>query len=377
MWSAAILAVWLVVQPWFVWPALHQDVSQRLTLVCCCVALGLLRFGDVTPQTPLPRGVGWWVAILLGVMTSHHWHLLSDGGYFQFFQETALFADGLLVVIALIWGLWALQQLPRAWFGRLRWVGLGMCTLNLLFAVAQAQGLNWHLGTPQLTDVAASDVARYGFNLYKPSGVMGYDRSLGAYAVLWLPILWTWRRWMALIPLACIVLASKVTAWIGVAVVVWWLCPGWKWKVLGILMALGAAVWWSDGELVKKIPMRLLTWWHTLQGVQAYWVRGVGFSPMTSTMVRQQFGYALPGLHSDWLSLAFHAGAVVTAWAAGWMVWLAHRRPRTPMAKALQASLVAIAVMSVGQSVVSRPSVAGILLILLAWFWSEQEGVMG
>ena len=385
MWSALVLAVWLGVQPWLSWPELFQETSHRLTLVICCVALGLLRFGHAERMRPLPRSLGWWVAALLLVMASHHWHLIRDAAYFTFFQETALFADGVLVVVALVWGLWALRQLPAVWFQRLPWAGLALVSLNLLLSLGQARGLNWHLGTPQLSDLTADAVRIHHLNPYHPSGFMGFDRCLGAYAVAWLPILWTWwkpfQQWpwvrpLAILPLGCVLLAAKVTTWIGVGVVVWWMLPGWKWKLGGVAACLAAAIWWSDGELVKKIPMRLLTWWHTAQAVSVYWLCGVGFHPMTSTLVRQKFGFALPGLHSDWLSLAFHAGAGIAAWAAGWVVWLVTQRPRTPMAKALQASLAGLAVMSLGQSVVSHASVASLALILMAWWWVEQQGVV-
>jgi len=376
MWSAVIVAVWLGIQPWALWPGLFQETSHRLTLVCCCVTLGLLRFGDARAHQPLPRSVGWWVAALLLVMTSHHWHLIREASYFQFFQETALFADGVLMVIALTWGLWALWQLPIAWARWLPWCGVALVSLNLVLACAQQVGIPWTLGTFHPgSDFSPELITKYGLSPYRPSGFMGFDRSLGAYAVAWLPILWTWKRWAAFPALGCICLASKVTTWVGVGVVAWWLLPE-KWKGVGVMASCVAALWWSDGDLAKKIPMRVMTWWHTAQAVSVYWWRGVGFHPMTSTVVRQHFGYALPGLHSDWLSLALHAGTLITAWAAGGMGWVARQRPRTSMARALQASLVALAVMSLGQSVVSQSSLASLAMIFAVWWWREQQGVM-
>ena len=62
--------------------------------------------------------------------------------------------------------------------------------------------------------------------------------------------------------------------------------------------------------------------------------------------------------------------------ASGWVAWLACLRPRTPMAKALQASLLAIAVMSLGQSVVSQANVASLMLVLVVGWWHEQQGVV-
>ena len=43
------------------------------------------------------------------------------------------------------------------------------------------------------------------------------------------------------------------------------------------------------------------------------------------------------------------------------------------MARALQASLLALAVMGMGQSIVSHPSVASVAMILVVWWWQEQR----
>ena len=382
MWSAAVLTVWLGVQPWLAWPGLFSDTSHRLTLVICCVALGLLRFGDTAPHRPLPRAICWWAAALLLVMTSHHWHLIRDAAYFEFFQETALFSDGVLLAVSVVWGFWALRQVPIAWFRLLPWIGVALCSINLILSLGQANGMNWHIGTPHPVDCTAEAIARYHISAYKPSGFLGFDRVLGAYSVAWLPILWlAWRpfprrQWfgpLALIPIVCIILASKVTTWIGVAVVVWRLCDRLIWRLSGCALALIAAVRYSDGSFLLKIPMRALTWLHTAQGAGTFWWRGAGFNPLAATSIRQQFGYALPGLHSDWLALAFHAGIVMAVSAACYVVWLVVQRPLTPMAGALQASVAAIAVMSAGQSVVSQSQLSGLIMVLVAWLLAEQE----
>lgn len=317
------------------------------------------------------------MAGLLLVMTSHHWHLIHDAAYFTFFQETALFSDGVLMVVALCWGLWALLQIPLAWFSWIRIAGVVFLIVNLVFAVAQWHGLNWHLGVPHPVNLSSAEVTRYQLSAYRASGVLGLDRSLGAYAVAWVPILWSWKRWTVVIPMVCILLAAKVTAWVGVAVVVWWLCPRWWGRLVLVGTALLAMLWCTDGELMKKIPMRVITWWHTAQGIQAFWWRGVGFHPITSTMIRQRFGYALPGLHSDWLSLAFHAGIVLALTAMLWVWKMVTQPARTTTSVALQASLAAIAVMSLGQSVVSHARIAGLMMIVIAWSIAEQrEGVV-
>lgn len=385
MGKVLILGIWIGVQPWLMWPGLSQDVSQRLTLVCCAVALGLMQFGNTHSIRPLPRALGWWVFALLVVLTSHHWSLIRHAAYFEFFQETALFADGITVVIALTWGLWALQQCPAAWFRYLPWAGTGMVCLNLVFALAQWQGLPWTWNTLHPADIVPGDVERYGLRPFKPSGLMGLDRSLAAYGVAWLPVflVWTpwtsrthwWKRipWMAALPLILILFAGKVTAWIGVGVVAWRLLPSWRWRVVSVLLTGAAVWWWTDGDLLKKVPMRLITWHHTVQAIGTEWWRGFGFHPMTEAMVRQRFGEILPGLHSDWLKLAFHAGVVM----AGWAAWLWARTvwwtPRTLMAKALQASLAALGVMAIGQSVVTHARLGGLALIFLAWLWHEQQ----
>ena len=359
MWSALVLGIWLLVQPWLVWPYVAPEISHRLTLVVCCVSLGLLRFGDRGTHVPLPAGLNRWIAALLVVLCIQHVHLIRDSTYFQFFQETALFSDGLIDIIALAWGLWALIQLPRAWFRWLPWVGLAMLALNGVFALAQSFGWAWHLGSFHPVQWVP------GISV---SGIMGLDRFLGAYAVAWLPICVLVNPWLALIPLSLVAASGKVTAWIGATVAVGIVRPRWLWIIVPI--ALIGVLRFSDGDLAKKMPLRLKTWQTTAHATLEHSVKGWGVGFLTGPSARLKYGTPLPSIHSDWLALAFHFGWPLTLWALLGIRWLM-RHPRSDVEAALRASLLALGAMAMIQAVLSG-RIVGVALVLLAWLIVER-----
>jgi hypothetical protein len=291
------------------------------------------------------------------VMISHQWHVVQDGAYFEYFQETALFSDGLLVMLACVWGWWALIQLPSTWWPWVYRAGLAMLVLNAVYAIAQASGCRWTLGAGHPVGVW---------------GVMGVDRALGAYAVAWLPLVWQRTRWLVWLPLLLIVLAGKITTWLGVLVVSVWMYPRLMW--LSIPICLIVARWWTDGTFDAKLSQRWMTWTNTWQAIQLQPWAGWGFGPMIEMKIRTLFGYVLPGLHSDWLSLAFRGGVVVAGSALGiWVAWCARWRGLSPMARALTASLIGLACMSAGQAVISQARIGGLALVLWAWLYHETQ----
>ena len=309
---------------------------------------------------------------VLGVSVWHGWPVLSHGAYVEYYLEWQFLSNGLLLVLAGVWGLWALGQWPVIWLRRLRWIGLGMLLLNMVFAVAQKHGLVWHLGSWHPADIYPEAIMRYGSNPVKPSGVMGLDRVLGAYAVAWLPILCAWRWWLGAIPLLLVACAMKTSIWLGATVALVGMSRG-RWKLVVGGMGVVMALVYSDGEIAKKLLQRWETWGPILSAVKDHpWV-GHSFSFLAYSCAQVLYGARLPSLHSDWLALLFHAGGVVTGLVA--FAWRQAVRavPQTRWASALQVSFASIGVMALGQSVVSEPGLTGLLVLLLAWWWSEQR----
>ena len=347
-----LIACWLGVQPWLVWPALFAETSQRLTLVCLCAALGLLTCLESRWHAGLPAAMVVSVLWAVGVMTWHQWPIIQDGGYFEFFQESALFSDGLLLLLAWVWGLWAWRQCPRRTWRWVAWGGVAFLALNAGVIVVQALGYPWTWG-----------VVHPG----KLSGLLGSDRILGAVGVFWFPWVWRHARGLVWLPLTLVVVAGKVTAWLGLLTAWLWLSPCWGW----LLAPLGGwAAWhWTDGNILLKISQRWETWTHTWQAIlQHPWV-GWGFHPMMEVQVRQTVGYALPSLHSDWLSLAFRGGLPLLLLAVGTWSWICWRGRR----HAMSAGLMALGVMACGQAIISQASIAGLVIAGTAWVLQASE----
>lgn len=319
-----------------------------MTLVLLATLAGL---GQLCARTaiPLPRLwavlVGWGIAVIL----YHQRQLIAHAAYFDFFQETALFCNGLLVLVTLTWGAWALRQLPLPWLRRMRWLGLACLLSNGIIVILQHAQL-WQAGA---------------FPLPHPSGLFPLDRLLGAYALAWLPICWVWWAPLAVVPGLLILASGKpfVIAWAVVSLC--WLTRRW-WP---LLVGTGA-IWLLRGY---SIPLRLsqrLDTWGTLSqySLEAPWV-GHGFHPM----VYATHPLPLPNPHSDWLALAFHAGWITVGFVGllAWTVW--HTPTHTTWGEALRISLVSLAGLSLVQSTLAHACVSGLALLFLVWWSRETE----
>lgn len=345
--GAVLLTAWVLAQPYVRWPMLGPSVSSRLTLVVLCFAFGVWACRHTSQ--PLPRR---WLALggaLLGVLAWHTRPIVQDGGYFRMAQETALLADGALLVVALIFGLWGLRQLPLAWFRCLRWAGLLTVSANLAVAL-------WQWTHP------VSKSASWG--------LLGMPHVLAAYALLWLPVLWTWRKPLVVLPLLLLLLTHKASAWFALAVIVWqWRLLGWGWLV-GVC---GAMACWSGMALFPKLWMRLTTWELAVKETLKHPLVGQGFSPFAGVRFPTAEGFLLPSLHCDLLTLAIHAGWLVALGAValyGQVLWTP---AKTSWARACQASAWGLGVLALGQGVFGDCRVAGTALLLLVWHLREQE----
>lgn len=351
------LLLLILVQPWFNWPNLSPDISHRLTLVGCLTWMGLsVCCRRVRETVPLPSRWRWVGFSAMAMILTHQWPITRSGSYFEAYHESAAMADGLLVLVACLWGVWAAGQSPVAWLRRLRWAGFCLLVANLIAVLAQGWG---------------------SFPPWSLPGILGNDRGLGAYAVAWFPICWAWNAWFAILPLTLVVASGKTTAWVGVIVAIGCLRPR-KWRLMMIGACLAAALLTNGTALLdhplgrlNKIHQRLITWGPVLRATLDHPIVGHGFSPMAYPNARRDYGAWLPAIHSDWLAVAFHAGWIVFGVAVWAWTGIICAPAIGRWASALRASLCAIGAMSFGQSVVSQPRVAGVILLLLAWWWVE------
>lgn len=344
-----IAGVWLGVQPWLRWPSLSSDVSHRLTLLVCCVAMWCWAMRRsrvfVVPQSWVA-----WTAVLLTLLAWTFRDVWRDGAYFNAFTETAALSHGVATVLTLLAGLWAWCQWSAADLRTLRWVGLAVLEINLLVALAQ-----WWTGTAHVT------------------GVMGIDRGLASYAVAWLPICWVWHPFLIALPLALLLLAHKPLALVAAVIALWRFC---SWTVRGgLLLACGGGLLLMHpaSTLIGRLMSRWDTWGHAWQASWEHPVVGWGFSPMVLSGVMAKYGYLLPSLHSDWLMLAVGAGWGLTLWALWEVAKVVDAVPTTRWAEALQGSLLGVAALSAVQSTLSHARIAGLMLFLLAWWVVEQR----
>ena len=94
---------------------------------------------------------------------------------------------------------------------------------------------------------------------------------------------------------------------------------------------------------------------------------------MTMNTIRHQYGYLLPNLHSDWLTLAVMAGGGVALGAAWLWARVVFASPASRWAAACQASLLGVGVLSAVQGTVCHARIAGAVVVLLAWWVAEQR----
>ena len=280
-----------------------------------------------------------------------------EGSYLDHFQAVAWLSEGVLLIVAVLWGAWALLQIPVQWFRHLRWAGAAWVIGNLAMAAWQVSQMGgWSMGATSTT------------------GWMGMDRFLGATAVTWLPILMAWNPWWALPCGLLVALSGKVTAWIGAAVVLWCL---YRPKATAIrvagLVGLGLGIGYlTVGHLPMQIDQRLLTWAHTIHASLVHPLVGWGFGPFSEKAIGT-YGYALPCIHSDWLSLAFHGGWPITL-LLGWMLWRwFSRAPRGSTGQALRAGLLAACMMTLGQSLVGHARMLCVWVLMAVWLLKEQQ----
>ena len=166
----------------------------------------------------------------------------------------------------------------------------------------------------------------------------------------------------------------KVTAWVGAAVALACvLRVPVRWKVVVTLCCAWAAMVHGDGTLVEKFTQRWETWRPLLGAIREHpWV-GHGFSVFAYSRAQTVHQMRLPDCHSDWLSLMFHGGLIVTALVAWAWDGVVIAQARTRWAHGLRASLIAVGVMACGQSVVSEPRLLACLVCLVGWAWVEQQ----
>ena len=345
----AWVAFWLLIlfQPWLDWPHLLPVVSHRLTLVVCGLLLGLGQIGSTRRVSALP----WrWLVVALGVgvvLFAHTGASVLDGGYLDHFQETALLSDGLLLLLAVVWGAWGLLQVPMRWFDQLPTVGTWLVLVNCGVAL-------WQRGQSG-----------------EGVGLLGLDRYAGAYALCWLPIVWTTRRWVGVLAALCwLLLAGKLFPLVVACGVLGWLWASrWRWSALAVLPL---AVIVHQGAWGLQVVQRAETWRNGLTASIARPLLGWGFSPLAWAMLPESYGYHLPSAHSDWIALVFHGGWLLLG-VIGWGLWGTLRdRPRTPLARGLRISLLASAVLACVQDVVSDARIGGLCLVFLVWWVREQ-----
>lgn len=342
-----LLGLVIVVQPWWRWPAVFPDVSARLTLVLLCFSAAV--YAVARPSSlGLPGAWAAWVSGFLIAVAWSAFPVLREGRYFDHFLETAALCDGVLVVVACWMGLWAFTQASQEDFRWVRRLGVGLLLVNLVVSAWQAGHL------PRVTGVFLS------------------DRLLAAYALAWLPVCWVWRRPLILLPLLLLAITHKpLVLIVGGAAVVWRL-RGWRWAGLTAVAVTAGWLASTPAALALRTMQRMDTWRNALHAV---WDRplGYGFSPLVLNTVRQEYGYLLPSLHSDWLMLAVGAGLLIAVWA-GWLWWqVCWARPVTETALALQVALFSLGCVSCVQSTLSHASVGGVAFVFLAWWLVEQR----
>ena len=186
-------------------------------------------------------------------------------------------------------------------------------------------------------------------------------------------MLWAWRRWLVVLPLALVLATAKffpICAAAGVLSVL--LARSWKVR-LAIWTVVPALTLWGlwNYTIPQRITQRLLTWWHTLQATNDHPLVGHGFWPMSQRAI-DAYGYHLPSVHSDWLAVAFGAGWVVVGLVV-WALWRLLRQAPDGWGAALRVSVLGAAALACGQQVVSHARLAGLVMVVVAWLILEQK----
>lgn len=345
----------MLVQPLARCPGLAPETAQRLALVALCVGLGLCAMAQGGVRA-LPPPIVWSGGAMVAVLGWQLWPQIHSGDYFGAFIETAAGADGLLIVVAVLMGFWGLLHVPVGEFRGLRYLGVLFLLSNVAVVMMQAMD-RWPFRThPSL------------------NGLLGVDRCLGAYAVLWMPVMWAWRRWLIILPLALVLATAKFIP-ITVAGVVlallmtraWWMRAIW-------MMSVPAVTLWMlwNYTIPQRITQRLLTWGHTLHATADHPFAGHGFWPMSQRAI-DAYGYHLPSIHSDWLALAFGAGWMVTGLVAFALWRLLRHLPSRGWGSALRLSLVGASLLACAQQVVSHARLASLVLVFCVWGILEQQ----
>ena len=341
--------MWIGVQPWLRWAQLTPDVSHRLTLMVCALAMGLCSLGLPRAARSLPATWLWVVWGSVAVIACQVRPIVLQALYLTQFHETAALSDGALIVVSGAWGVWAFRQYPLTWARRLRWAGLALLAVSVWMAWGQSQ---WgrHLGA---------------------GGLLGMDRCLGAYAVLWAPILMAWNPWLFLLPLLAVWLSGKLFAWVGLCLVI--ARARWRWKWALLLGCLIAAQRSYMGSHALQVIQRVTTWGPLMRALPAHPFIGWGFDPMAYGRIAAAFHPAMPNAHSDWLALALFGGWPL-ALLVGWAWWrIVRTAPTTRWMAALRTSVFATGVCAFGQEAISHARVAGTMLLLLGWWAIERD----
>ena len=137
------------------------------------------------------------------------------------------------------------------------------------------------------------------------------------------------------------------------------------WLALLIALSIGLACLLHEGNLGLQVSMRVETWRALLEASLDHPIVGNGFSLLTAPVVFSRFGTPLHSPHSDWISLAFHAG-----WPAVVLALLLSISAVLPLSdsfyrRGLQCSLGVFCAMAAVRNTVDQPGVVWVVFLLL------------
>jgi hypothetical protein len=348
VWWAVVVA-WVSLLPSWGWPGLDLQVSSRLGYLFGGLILTVAQL-RVPASVVLSRRVlllvAWGAALCA-------WHLrepLRSGDYFAYFLETSAVSNGVSVLAVSTLAFWALLQVPAGRWRQVPWVVVPWLFLNVIVVLAE----RWT-------------------GVVHPAGIAGTNRILASLAVAWMPICLAWMPWTSAFPVALLCLSHRPLAILAAAVSLWPFLA-WRWRVASVALSLPVAWWAHEGVLDLQFSQRWETWTHAAVASAAHPIAGWGFSPMVLNEVRQEYGYLLPSLHSDWLTLALCGGWVTAILALAAWGRVLRSVPATRWGMACQGSLLGLGVLSAVQETVSQARVGAVALLLMAWWSVEQRG---